>query len=59
MKAEDLKVGSLIQITIQKPFITKITKTTEKFVWFNGCGYCRLGRTTINKFPMFYKIIEI
>ena len=61
MKAIDLKVGSKIEISNDgKNFKeTIVTKTTENFVWFNGSGFERIKRTTIDKYDCFYRILSI
>lgn len=65
MKAQDLKVGSVIEILV--PFSperiekvhVKISRCTDTYVWFKHLSQQRLGRTTIDKYPSLYKIISI
>jgi len=69
MKAQDLKIGSTIQIEIYttdetgemvtKNVIVPITRCSETYVWFKHMGLQRVGRTTIDKFPTLYKIVSL
>lgn len=69
MKAQDLKVGSTIEIdtfstdeqakmVITKTIVT-INRCSDTFVWFKHSGYCRIARITIDKNPTYYKIVSI
>jgi hypothetical protein len=59
MKAKDLKVGSVIKVNSTVPFEAIIYRVSNTFVWYNGSGTCRIGRTTIDNFSSFYQIISI
>lgn len=69
MKAENLKVGSTIEVEelttdeqsniISNRKIVLIERCSEKYVWFQGMGYQRIGRRTIELYPEFYKIVSI
>lgn len=65
MKAQDLKIGSVIEIEVRfsaekiEKVKTPITRVSEKFVWFKYMGLQRTGRNTIDKFPTLYKIISL
>jgi hypothetical protein len=61
MKAENLKIGSIIEKSIDgknfNPAVIK--KVSDKFVWFNGSGFNRIAKTTIDKYDCFYRIVKI
>ncbi len=60
IKASDLKKGSIIAYSNGVDFKTAIiTKSTEKFIWFNGSGYDRIAKQTFINHPQLYKIIEL
>jgi len=69
MKAQNLKVGSTVQIEIfttditgemiTKSIVVPITRCSETYVWFKYMGLQRVGRTTIDKFPTLYKIVSL
>jgi glucan-binding YG repeat protein len=61
MKAEDLKKGSKIEVSIDgKNFKeTTITRVSDKFVWFKESGFERVGKTTIDKYNCFYRIVSL
>lgn len=61
MKAKDLKVGSIIEISINGKNYSEtiITKISDSFVWFKGAGYNRIAKSTIDKYDCFYRIVKI
>ena len=61
MKATDLKKGSTIATSVDGVnFVeAKITRVSDKFVWFNGSGYSRIARTTFENHKQLFKIISI
>lgn len=65
MKASELKKGSVIEIEVnfnpEKTEKTKVTidRVTDYYVWFKHSGFFRVGRNTIDRFPILYKIISI
>lgn len=61
MKAKDLKVGSIIETSIDGKNYSEtiITRTSDSFVWFKGCGYNRIAKTTIDKYDCFYRIVKL
>lgn len=69
MKAQDLKVGSTIEIEsfttdengtmIVTKVIVPVERCSDTFVWFKYMGLERTARTTIDKNPNTFKIISI
>jgi translation elongation factor P/translation initiation factor 5A len=61
MKALDLRKGSKIEISSNgKDFKeATVTRTTASFIWFDGSGYERIARTTIDKYNCFYRILSL
>ena len=61
MKAKDLKVGSIIETSIDGKNYSEtiITKISDSFVWFKGSGYNRISKNTIDKYDCFFRILKI
>lgn len=64
--SSELKIGSVIAtqefcpIKKESVFVErKITRTSDTYIWFNGSGYERIKRTTIDNYPSLYKIVTI
>lgn len=64
MKAQDLKTGDTIEVKIYNPetletewIPTKLTRTSDHFVWFKNSGFCRIKRSTIDQ-GIFYRILN-
>ncbi len=61
--AQEIKIGTIIEV---KTFTengevwisTPITKISDTYIWFKGSGYQRLKKSTINKYPELYRLLN-